>query len=117
MPAGCLGNRTKLVTIEQLSTTTEPGFPKETWTTLRTAYMERLDATGREAFKAGMISASVDSVWKTEYSGDMDPEAVNVPKMRRLVYQGRIYDITKGTIDPTYPVKRYIVLGTLAKAG
>lgn len=91
-----VGTRDRLVTIQQLTETrSSAGFPVESWTTLATAYMTRRDASGRERFSADQVSASLDVTWTLYYRPDMDPETVDVPKRRRLVSQGRVYDITR----------------------
>lgn len=83
------------VVIQQL---TEPesasGFPVETWTTLDTVWMEKLAVTGSERFRAAQLSAPIDVRWRCYYREDLDPDSVDVAKTRRLLYQGRVYDIT-----------------------
>lgn len=86
--------RDRYVTIQQLTESAgSSGYPVETWTTLVNAWMSKRDVSGRERFAAGQISAPFDSRWEMNYRGDMDPELVNVAKLRRLNYQGRTYDI------------------------
>lgn len=71
------------------------GTPTEDWTTLDPVYvyMQKNDLQGRERLVAHQMSAPADTRWVMGYRSDMDPELVNVPKKRRLSYQGRIYDI------------------------
>lgn len=89
------GQRDKLVTIQQL---TESGsaskFNVESWTSLVTVFMARRDASARERFTADQFAAENDVVWTLFYRADMDPESIDVPKRRRLIYRGRAYDIT-----------------------
>lgn len=93
------GERDRRVTIQQLTAgTATSGYPKETWTTLTTAYMRVLDLRATERFKASQNAASSETQWEMGYREDMDPERVNVPTTRRLLYQGRIYDITAASL-------------------
>lgn len=90
------GERDRAVTIQHLTESAgSSGFPVETWTTLKTpVWMRRLDASPRERFQAGQLSAPLDTQWEMGYRADMDPELVDVQKKRRLIYQGRVHDIT-----------------------
>ena len=98
-PRTASGLRDKLVTIEQMTKSKgTTGFPVETWTTLRTAYMSRLDQRADERYAANQLSPAVETQWHTDYASDIDPELVNVPTKRRLVYLGRTFDILAGTI-------------------
>lgn len=94
------GERDRLVTIQQrgADTTDEAGEPVETWTTLVSAYMRRIDAGGRERFQAAQLSAPYDTRWEMGYRADMDPDLVDVPKRRRLLYKGRFYDIVQAAL-------------------
>lgn len=88
------GTRDRLVTIEALTESTGgSGFPIETWAPLRQAWMARDDVRGDERFAAGELSTRYDTRWLVPYAADLDPEALNVPKVRRLSYLGRVYDI------------------------
>lgn len=90
-----VGERDKHVTIQQLAESAgTSGFPVDTWTTLAIVWMRKLDASGSERFRASQLSAAVDTQWEMGYRADMDPDLLDVPKLRRLVYQNRIYDIT-----------------------
>lgn len=114
------GERDRRVTIQQLTAAKAgSGYPKETWTTLQTAWMRKLEISsglGRasEKFKASQTAASIETQWEMGYSADMDPEAVDVPATRRLVYQGRIYDITAASMIGR---REGIELLTIAKTG
>jgi SPP1 family predicted phage head-tail adaptor len=90
-----VGEMDRLVTIQQgtASKDATSKAPKMTWTTLGTAYMAARPARGRERFAAEQLSASGDTVWHTHHREDMDPEAIDVPKYRRLVYRGRTHEI------------------------
>jgi hypothetical protein len=92
------GQRDRLVTIQQRSATDTPdpdsGEPVETWTTLvENMPAEKVSVTGDERFQADQVRAHYDTVWRMNYRADMDPELVDVPKLRRLIVQSRPHDI------------------------
>lgn len=83
------------VTIQQLTESDgSSGYPVESWTTLGIEYMAKVQATGFERFGSSQLSAPATVRWRMYYRADMDPDSVDVAKKRRLLYQGRIYDIT-----------------------
>lgn len=93
------GKRDRLVVIEYVpppvDDTGTSGFPVDTWVPLGSpVWMEKADIAAEERFRAGQISAPFQTRWEMPFRADMDPEVVNVPKLRRLVYRGRTYDIT-----------------------
>ena len=94
------GQRDKHVTIQQLTESRgSSGFPVESWTTLVSVFMAREDVGGdvssrRERFVADQQMAIADTRWTLLFRDDMDPEAIDVPKTRRLLYRGRPYNIT-----------------------
>lgn len=94
------GERNKAVTIQQSTdSTATSGFPKEPWTTLASpVWMRKLDLKGDERFKADQVTASYQTQWEMGYRADMDPELVNVPKSRRLVYQSRVHMIVQASV-------------------
>jgi head-tail adaptor len=91
------GNQRFPVTIQQAPSTDateDSGFPSEEWTTLATnVWMSRRSLSGDERFTAGQLSSKAQLEWGMSYRADMDPDLVDVPKLRRLVYQGATYDI------------------------
>lgn len=88
------GQRDRSVTIEMVTDGVGTSrYPTEAWTTLTTARMSKKDVRQMERFAAMQLSAPIDTQWEMEYREDMDPELVDVAKSRRLVYQGRIFDI------------------------
>lgn len=92
------GARDRRVTIQQRSVTdtaTDSGLPAEPWATLATAWMRRKQLRQSERFANGQTSAPVDTEWEMDYRADMDPELVDVVKVRRLVFSGYAYDITE----------------------
>jgi head-tail adaptor len=97
-PRTASGLRDKLVTIQQAKSKGPSGFPVETWTTLRTAYMNRQDVRADERYAANQLSAAMETQWHSDYASDIDPEIVNVPAKRRIVYGGRTFDVLAATI-------------------
>lgn len=89
------GTLDREVTIEQLAVA-DSGYPVETWTELEAGvWMSKQDLRGNERFAAAQLSAGFDTKWTLQWRDDMDPDYVNVPKTRRLVYRGRTYDIVQ----------------------
>src|SRR5678816_2145210 len=108
------GRRTRLVSIQKLTQGKgASGFPVESWTTETpiSVLASKDDAGGRERFVANQLSSPFDTIWQIPYLADMDPELVNVPKTRRLVYQSRVYDIVSAEM---IGLRRAIQLETLA---
>jgi head-tail adaptor len=110
------GERDRAVTVQRLTSTKGPsGFPVETWTTLLSPYwVKKMDASSRERFANGQLSASFDTRWEGSYHPDIDPETVDVAKTRRLVYQGRTHDIVSATM---IGMREGVELLTLARMG
>lgn len=110
-PRTASGQRDKLVTIERMSKSKgTSGFPVETWTTLRTDYMSRLDVRADERFASNQLSAAMETQWHGTYASDVDPELLNVPEKRRLVYGGRTFDILAATIIGNKEGVEYVTL-------
>ncbi len=113
------GQRDKKVTIEYLPTTDEAGssgFPVSDWTVLGTEYMSKREVSQTERFTGAQLSAPVDTEWEMPYRQTMDPDAIDVPARRRLVYRGRRYDITRASLM-TFEDGQGIKLVTLARSG
>jgi hypothetical protein len=92
------GARDCLVTIEQLTPGTgASGFPTETWSPLAQIWMGRMPVWASEQQQGAQLSARADQRWVLPWRADMDPDTVAVPKVRRLVYQGRVLDIVAAT--------------------
>jgi len=109
------GQRDKSVTIQQrpaADASVTSGFPVESWTTLATGvFMARLELRADERFTVSQESAAAEASWHMGYRADMDPELVDVPKRRRLVYRGKVFDsVSASMIGP----RRGIELMTLA---
>lgn len=103
------------VTIQQRATSRgTTGFPVESWTTLATrVWMARRQLRNVERAAAGGLSAASFAVWTMPYREDMDPDVVDVPSSRRLLYRTRVYDIVGAS-----PIGRDgIELETIARVG
>jgi len=85
------------VTIQQLTETKGPSqVPVRSWTSLvDPAWMARESQIGSETFGASQLSAEATIVWTMRYLASMDPDLVDVPKARRLIYRGRSYEIVQ----------------------
>ena len=101
------------VTIQQLTETRSAVSkgPVESWTTLTEVWMARTASSGTESFRANQLSGSSVTIWAMRYLASMDPDLVDVPKQRRLFYQGRAYDILEAQVMDRHVG---IVLRTLA---
>lgn len=109
------GDRDRLVTIEQMTESQAgSGLPVENWSTLCRAWMSKEDVSGREQFRAGQLAAPFNTTWTVGYRSDMDPDLVDVAKTRRLIYQGRQYDIVSAS---QINRKEGVELRTLARMG
>lgn len=94
------GRRDTSVAIQHLTAepTTGSGYPMETWVTRSPqVLMNRMDVRADEHFSAAQTSAFVETIWQMPYMRSMDPDLVDVPKTRRLVVSGRVYDIRTAT--------------------
>lgn len=88
------GDLDQWITLQQLAESAgSSGFPVETWSTLDTVWASRNDTSGLERFRSGQLSAPSTTIWQLQFRSDMDPEVLNVPKTRRILQSGRIYDI------------------------
>jgi hypothetical protein len=110
------GARDKPVKIERRTAEDEvddSGFPIDvTWSQLvALEWMHRETMSGRERIMARQTSAPVDTRWTMGYRPDMDPDLVNVTKLRRLIYENRVYDIE---FAETLGSKDGIVLTTIS---
>lgn len=112
------GERPFMVRLEQRSATDEvddSGAPTETWTTLVANMPASKDVMStRERFMSYQLSASADTRFVINYRLDMDPDLIDVPKLRRIVHRDRVYDITGAE---TIGYREGIELKALAKVG
>lgn len=98
-PAIAGGQRDKRVLIQQTPAVTPGGgFPRDVWTSLITEWMSKKDMLADERFATGQEAAFAYTQWQMAYRADMDPELIDVPKTRRLNYQGRTYNIRAATL-------------------
>jgi head-tail adaptor len=106
------GARDKWVTIQALTEgESDSGFPTEDeWADLATVAMAREDLEAVERARTEQDLALTTTSWQMAYRADMDPERIDVPKLRRLAYLGRHYDILAAT-----PVGRHRVLELLTE--
>ncbi len=93
------GNRDRRITIQQLTEVDASShMPQEDWTTLVSMMpASKVDISGRERFAAEQLSARYDTRFEINYRADMDPDLVDVPKKRRILFSGRIFDIVFAT--------------------
>jgi hypothetical protein len=70
------------------------GFPVDaTWADLATVAMTRVDLEADELERGNQQLAAGTIRWEMPYMVEMDPETVDVTKLRRLFYLGRCFDI------------------------
>lgn len=110
-PQSAAGQRDRYVLIETVLVP-KAQFPE--WVSLGYEWMSRGDLTADEHFASDQKSAYGNTQWHMAYRADMDPELVDVPAERRLVYEDRVYEIV--TASPL-GWKRDIELITLARMG
>lgn len=92
------GYRDQSILIEQRPATDTPdpvsGEPTADWTTLVASMpAARESLRGWERQTANQTTAGYDERWEINYRADMDPDLVDVPKLRRIVFGGRTLDI------------------------
>jgi hypothetical protein len=97
------GKRDRLVRIEKFTAAdtgdANSGEPVETWSTLVPQMpAARIGVSGWERFKENQVSARFDDAWEMNYRADMDPDLVDLPKRRQLVYEGRVLDVVHGQV-------------------
>lgn len=68
-------------------------FPVQDWILLDYVFMSKLDLRADERYAGAQDSAFKETQWQGPYRADLDPDIVDVPKTRRLVYLGRTYNI------------------------
>lgn len=97
-PSGAAGagQRDRWVTIQTRpdDAIAPSGFPKDApWTDLATVAMYREDLEASELERSAQQMAMTATRWEMPYMLEMDPETVDVTKLRRLLYRGRTFDI------------------------
>lgn len=112
------GLRNRYVTIERLvESAGESSYPVDDWEVLTTVFASREETrqeVSNERFAGNLLTAPFETYWEMSYRDDMDPEVFDIPKVRRLVYMGRTYDITHAEMIGFRTGVRVL---TLAKAG
>lgn len=70
-------------------------YPVDDWGVARslTIKMAREDRRGSERLIGAQVQAQFDTTWMMGYRSDMDPDLVDVPKDRRLVFNHRVLNI------------------------
>lgn len=94
------GERDKRVTIQTVTqgTGATSRMPTEDWSALRTVWMRVLTLKGAERQAAEQTAAMSETQFEMGYAADMDPELVDVPATKRLVYQGRTFDVIRASL-------------------
>ena len=110
-PRSSAGHRDRYVLIEQVD---DPDAQFPLWIPLGFEWMSRDDTAADEHFSSDQVSAWGEAEWQMAYRAEMDPELLDVPKLRRLIYEGRTYEIRKAA---PLAWKRDIALFTLARVG
>lgn len=88
------GRRDKYVQLEQGEKGTGRSTrPVVSWSLLTNVWAHKDDTGGTERFRASALDATIDATFTIPYLSTMDPELVDVPATRRIVYEGRIFDI------------------------
>jgi head-tail adaptor len=90
------GLRDRSVVIQSRPVTDEvdtAGFPSPTWTALCTMWARKHAASGQERERYGQTTAAAVDVFEVNYRADLDPELLDVPKLRRVLFNSRIHDI------------------------
>jgi hypothetical protein len=107
------GTRDVLVTIQGLTETTgDTGYPIETFTDRPPkVWMSKTMDTAAERLAGAQIAARFFTEWTMPYRSDMDPDRVDVPKLRRLKLHERTHDIIAAELIGQH---RQIRLVTLA---
>lgn len=119
-----IGQRDRYVTI--LSRPSEDavddsGAPIEgPWSVMGQAWMGKAAATGfdrsAERYTDEQWSARVETVWHMPYQAAMDPDQVDVPKLRRLVFGALTHDIARADLL-AFEDGQQIRLWTRARSG
>ena len=109
--------RDRWVTIEQRppDQTSDSGFPVDgAWADLATVAMAREDLEASEIERSAQQVGQAQTRWEMPYMAEMDPDQVDVLKLRRLLYYGRAFDIVGAVpigragivlITETYPTE------------
>ncbi len=89
------GELDREITLQQLTPSDgADGFPVDTWSTLDTVWAAKDDISAKQRFSGAQLAAPFDCTFRIYYRADMDPELLDVPTVRRVVYLGRRFRIT-----------------------
>jgi len=77
------------------------GYPTKRWTEMPPMVYMRKEAELRsdrsaERYEGDQVTARLYTKWTMPYRADCDPDRVDVQKLRRLIYEGRQYDVING---------------------
>ncbi len=95
------GEKNRQIVIQRRTTAAGTSrYPVESWTTLATVWAAKYDIGGREQTLGGggTLSARADARFEITYRADMDPDVIAVPADRRIVLNGRAWDITAANL-------------------
>lgn len=95
------GKADRRVTIQQRAAADAvdaSGAPVESWSRLVEMFAEKIVIGGRERYTANQLTAPYDTRWRLNYRADLDRDLVDVPRLRRLIYQSRVYDIVDAQV-------------------
>jgi hypothetical protein len=97
------GERNVIVTLQSRSATDAAdasGAPVEAeWATLvESMPAGKYDIGGTEQFAAAQLSARYNTRFEINYRPDMDPDLLDVPKLRRVLYRSRVHDIVAASL-------------------
>lgn len=84
------------------------------WTELAKVWAQKVELGGDEQFRAMQLSAKYDTRWLIRYRSDMDPDLVDVAKVRQVIHKSRTHDIVSAVRSDR---QDDIELKTLSKAG
>ena len=96
-----IGDRDVLITIEGATEAIAPtGFVVETFAPLPPPIWARREAAAPsgEPFTGDQIVGRESTIWTVPYRADLDPDGVDVPKLRRVTYAGAVYDIVSASL-------------------
>jgi len=112
-PVGA-GARDRRVTLQARpdNGTGDSGFPTDgPWTDLAVVMMARDELEAVEIERGAQTLAISTTRWEFPYRADCDPELVDVPKLRRLLFYGRVYDIVSAA-----PIGRHVAIEVITQA-
>lgn len=84
------------------------------WTELGKVWAQKVELGGEERFRAMQLSAKYDTRWVIRYRPDMDPDLIDVAKVRQVIYKSRTHDIVSAIRSDR---QNDIEIETLSKAG